>query len=156
MWEKEDIFIILRSSLEAKKITIYHRLPVSLETLCLQDQNCWPLADTLLWHTYMHMYAHIHILKEAIEFEITSVSVFEMGKYKLLLCVFRLCFPFKCIPQYLCSDSLIRRSPMLLQCMGSSKAEFTFSCQGKDALTATKNKNSLISLPCSFCSQVLS
>lgn len=69
-------------------------------------------------------------------------------------CVLHLCFPYGCIPQYLSSDIWVRKNPMLLQKMyGDPKADFTYSCQGRD----TTNSNKLTcSQLCSFCSQELS
>lgn len=105
-----------------------------------------------LWQTYICMFAHIHILKEAIESEMTTQC--QCLKQESINCC---CFAFRCISQCLHSDTG-QEDPNSSSMYGELRADFTYSCQGRDVLTvASSNKLIGLGAPlCSSCCQELS
>lgn len=83
-----------------------------------------------------------------------SVPVLEKGKCRLLLCAFRLCFPFRRVPLYVCSDTWIGRffSAWAAQ---SWIHLFLPMRQQQQMLIATNTKKSLNIYLFSFCLRML-
>lgn len=92
-----------------------------------------------LWQTYIWMFAHIHILKEAIEFEMTTQ--YQCLKQESINCCCY--FPFRCIPQCLCSDAG-QEDPNASLVYGELRADLAYCCQSKMCQQQQTVINSLV------------
>lgn len=110
----------------------------------------FPVADI---HMYVCTYTYFE--RSNWVWDDHTVPVFEIGKYKLLLCSPAL-FSIQMYSTMLAFWHFGQKEPSASSMYGELIADFTYSCQGRDVLTATNSNKLTPSHLCSFCSWELS